>query len=105
MSGEYEEIVSQIGIPALLEQSAEECLELGHILLKLSRKLRKENPTPVTVEDLKEGLTEEAGDVVNCLEALIDCGLISPMSMDMVRAKKIPRWKKRLQKMLNKGDN
>lgn len=36
---------------ALLEQVAEECTELGHAALKLARKYRNENPTPVTEEE------------------------------------------------------
>lgn len=37
-----------IGVPAMLEQLAEECAECGKAALKLSRILRKENPTPVS---------------------------------------------------------
>lgn len=39
-------IVERIGIPAVLETCAEECNELAKACLKLSRKLRNEQPTP-----------------------------------------------------------
>ena len=41
-------MIEQIGLPAMLEQMAEETAELTQALLKYSRKLRNENPTPKT---------------------------------------------------------
>ena len=43
----YKEILEHVGEAAVLEQTAEECAELAHACLKMARKLRGENPTPV----------------------------------------------------------
>ena len=57
------EIIDQISEAALLEQLAEECAELTQASLKLSRIIRKENPTPVTEQDAYQNFVEEVGDV------------------------------------------
>ena len=57
-------IVEEIGIPALFEQTAEECVELAHICMKLARKLRQENPTPINIPDIMSKLGEETADVM-----------------------------------------
>lgn len=49
------EIIDKVGESALLEQLAEECAELAKASLKLSRTMRKENPTPVTTNEGFEG--------------------------------------------------
>lgn len=54
----------------MLEQLAEEAAELSHAALKLSRILRKENPTPVTETEAKANLIEEYTDIVQCAEDL-----------------------------------
>jgi len=59
-------MLEAIGEPAMLEQLAEECAELGKAALKLARIERKENPTPVTFKDAKASLVEEYTDVVQC---------------------------------------
>lgn len=63
-------IVDYIGYPAMLEQLAEECAELGKAALKLARIVRKENPTPVTKEEALKNLREEYTDVVQCAREL-----------------------------------
>lgn len=40
-------IISKIGLPATLEQLAEEAAELSQAALKVARIIRRENPTPV----------------------------------------------------------
>ena len=40
-----EQILERVSTPVLLEQTAEECVELAHVLLKYARYLRGENPT------------------------------------------------------------
>ena len=42
------DIIDTIGLPAMLEQLAEECSELAQASLKYARLLRGENPTPKT---------------------------------------------------------
>ena len=62
--------IEKIGKPAMLEQLAEEAAELGQAALKLARKLRNENPTPVTIDDAVANLSEEVTDVSLCLNEL-----------------------------------
>lgn len=56
----------------LYEQLAEECNELAQACLKKARKLRGENYTPKTMEEINEALEEEYTDVQLCANA---CGL------------------------------
>lgn len=55
---------------AQLEQMAEECNELAQALLKKARKLRGENYTPKTLEEIQQSVEEEWADVVLCAEVL-----------------------------------
>lgn len=57
------EIRERVPVAALYEQLAEECVELAHAALKMARYLRSENPTPLTEEQIRDGLAEEASDV------------------------------------------
>ena len=61
------DIIKEIGTAAMLEQLAEECAELGKAALKMARIIRKDNPTPVTIEQAKENLCEESVDVITCI--------------------------------------
>lgn len=95
-------IVNQIGVPALLEQTAEECCELAQACLKMARKLRDENPTPKSIEDIRESLVEELADVDICTTAIIyDTQLASPNELDLITIKKHKRWKERLNAHIN----
>lgn len=86
-------IVERIGLPPLLEQTAEECAELAHACLKEARRLRGENPTPCTAEECKNAIMEEMADVALCLDILDD----SDYTLDPIIAKaKLDRWHKRL---------
>lgn len=86
-------IVDRIGLPALLEQTAEECAELAHACLKEARRLRGENPTPRTEEECKAAIMEEMADVALCLDMLDD----SDYTLDPIIAKaKLDRWRQRL---------
>lgn len=95
------ELIEKIGVPALIENVAEECLELGHAGLKLSRVLRGENPTPVTEEAAIAKVVEESADVTLMIEALKQAGIISDADVkDEVKYKK-QRWAKRMEKIDN----
>ena len=86
-------IVDRIGLPALLEQTAEECAELAHACLKEARRLRGENPTPCTAEECKAAIMEEMADVALCLDILDN----SDYTLDPIIAKaKLDRWYQRL---------
>ena len=90
MGGEQEvnQVIEAIGLPAVLEQCAEELAELTQAALKMARKLRGENPTPVTHSQAAEHLHEELGDVRLCLKVLDACLLYtSPSPRDTERCR------------------
>ena len=98
------EIIKEIGMPAMLEQCAEECAELSHACLKLSRHIRYENPTPVDLDTAQANLIEEIADVYLCIHEIAThykggVGLV----LD-IREKKLKRWEKRLEEH-KKGEN
>lgn len=95
-------IAEEIGLPAALEQLAEEAAELAQAALKLSRKIRKENPTPKDVMELAENLEEEYGDVLTCglplLEAEIEGrGILNLKRLDKEIDYKMFRWENRIR--------
>ena len=85
-----------IGIPAMLEQTAEECIELAHACLKLARHMRGENETHKDINDIYANLSEELADVNICVNELLDAGVISPESIDSDIMSKHERMIKRL---------
>lgn len=84
-------IIDEIGKAAALEQLAEECTELARAALKYSRKLRGNNPTPKTLEELEADLTEEFTDVTVCAMCLKLCADYEIMFS------KMKRWQERIQ--------
>lgn len=94
-------IVERIGIPAVLETCAEECNELAKACLKLSRKLRNEQPTPKTLEELIASLSEEIGDVISCMGVIMDeTELISDAAIFHMAESKQERWVERIDEFL-----
>lgn len=94
---ERKEIRERLPEAALFESLGEEAAELAHAALKMARKLRGDNPTPVGVEALRVHVREEITDVQLVAEVL---GL-EPDAM--LRAIKLTRWQKRLG--LTKSDS
>lgn len=88
-------IVDTIGIPAVLEQLAEECCELGQAALKLSRIMRGENPTPVSIEVAQFDFAVEAGDVTLVLDLLRRNGV--RVANRKQKNHKMNRWIRRLK--------
>lgn len=82
---------------ALLEQTAEESVELAHSCLKMSRKIRGENPTPISNEEIINNLLEEVGDVILCINQLINKGILEEDAIYKIIDYKEARWKKRLE--------
>lgn len=86
-----------VGKPAMLEQCAEECTELAQACLKMARKMRNENPTPAAMNDILQNLNEEVADVMICMTAIVEDGLLSYESIDSEYARKEERLRKRLE--------
>lgn len=89
-------IVDRIGLPALLEQTAEECAELAHACLKEARRMRGDNPTPCTDKECGDAVEEEMADVKICLRLLSDSGYTPSFAAEM---KKLDRWHQRLDEV------
>ena len=86
-----------IGTPAMLEQTAEECIELAHACMKLARYLRGENKVYKTKEEIYSNLSEEIADVYICIDELLEAGVISQESIDSNIMTKSERMRKRLE--------
>lgn len=90
-------IVDRIGLPALLEQTAEERAELAHACLKEARRLRGENPTPKTEPECLAAIREELADVQLCMNLLEGAGYGQvPVAAADQRGAKLMRWHERL---------
>lgn len=63
-------LIEKIGSAAMLEQTAEECVELAQACLKYARALRQENPTPKPMHEIIANIEEETADVCLCLSEL-----------------------------------
>jgi len=91
------DIIDSIGLPAMLEQLAEECSELAQASLKYARLLRGENPTPKTEAECLESLTEEIADVYLCMNLIMFAGVAGAETVEHITAEKFARWKERLE--------
>ena len=90
-----EKIKQHIPQDELLAQLVEECAELSQAALKLRRALTGINPTPVTADEARKNLVEEAADVYNVLGLLLDAEDNAEI-YSIIRRKK-ERWLKRLE--------
>ena len=86
-------IRNRISEATLYENLAEECTELAKAALKKARKLRGENPTPKTIEEIDTNIDEEIADVSVCLFVL-DLG----SELDKFY-RKLTRWCDRIEKL------
>ena len=93
----------EIGLPATLEQCAEECSELAQQTLKLQRILRGENPTPANKDEVIHKCCEEAADVMVCIDALIEAGLFTHKELSSNMLQKTERWVTRVKKFKNEN--
>ena len=91
------DIIDTIGLPAMLEQLAEECSELAQASLKYARLLRGDNPTPKTEQECLEALTEETADVYLCMNLIMFAGVAGAETVEHITAEKFARWKERLE--------
>jgi NTP pyrophosphatase (non-canonical NTP hydrolase) len=91
------DIIDIIGLPAVLEQLAEECSELAQASLKYARLLRGDNPTPKTEQEWLEAITEEMADVELCNSLLTTADHVDfDAVMELIEVKD-KRWHKRIQ--------
>lgn len=95
-------IIDTIGLPAVLEQLAEESSELSKAALKVSRILRKENPTPITQDKALADLDEEANDV-RCVLLLLSAKGYAREAPTQI-GEKIIRWETRLREAGSSAD-
>ena len=91
------DIIDTIGLPAVLEQLAEECSELAQASLKYARLLRGDNPTPKTEQECLEALTEEIADVDLCISELMMEGLVDSNKVIDIIDQKGNSWHERIQ--------
>lgn len=95
-------LIEKIGMPAMLEQTAEEATELSFACLKLAKHLRGENRVHGrTPEEMKSDLIEEAADILVCINELKDSGIIDAEDLSNEVAFKIDRMEKRLKEEEN----
>lgn len=99
MSKKGKTIIDTVGMPAYLEQLAEECAELCQASLKLARVIRKENPTPKSYEEAVNDFNEESADVSLLINEIYQETLLINRSLVFKTMKeKQNRWLKRLKK-------
>ena len=87
-----------IGEPATLEMIAEECTELAQAALKLARALRKENPTPRSVDFCQDAFMEEWADLLLCSEYMDEFKWYDPKIINHYITSKKLRTKERMEK-------
>lgn len=96
-------LLEEIGAPAMLEQTAEECCELGKACLKLARIMRDENKAYISYVDALDNLTEEIADVKLCIENISGPADEVERGKAIVDEKKI--WKeytRKVQRMIDR---
>lgn len=64
------DIQKKMSQAALYDILAEEATELAHAALKMSRKLRNESPTPMSISEITAYVIEEFTDVTLCAKIL-----------------------------------
>ena len=89
------QIIDYLPQTELLAMLAEEAAELSQAALKLRRVLDGTNPTPVSYDEAKRSLVEEAADTMLCMRVLP--ALSDMREVDSVAAKKYVRWIQRLE--------
>ena len=90
-----EKIKQHLPQDELLAQLVEECAELSQAALKLRRAVTGINPTPVTADEARKNLVEEAADVYNVLGLLLDAADNAEI-YSIIRRKK-EKWLNRLE--------
>lgn len=89
-------IIDEIGMPAYLEQLAEESAELAQAALKYARLLREENPTTKTEDGCIENLAEELADVSVCSREILENDWFASRFFKYEKFKR-ERWERHLK--------
>lgn len=95
--------IKECGEPALLEQLAEECTELAKAALKMARKERGENPTPISLFEIIRSVHEEIADVQICIDELFGTGWLDGRQIEAIKKAKRERWEGRIHERSEKG--
>ena len=90
-------LVDFIGVPAMLEQTAEEATELAFACLKLARYIRGENKVHNRTEDeLYDNLVEEIADMNRCFKELYKGNIVDHGRVTKMATVKLRRMEERL---------
>ena len=92
-----DKIAKYLSEEAVLVQLAEECSELSQVCLKMVRKIKGENPTPKTMEEIHADLKEELADVILSLCVVEEVLNISHDEILEIEVQKLNRWLQRLE--------
>lgn len=84
-----------VGMPAMMNQMAEECCELAQAALKYRRTLENTNPSPIGEKTAWSRFLEEVADVLVCINEL-PIGETDAKTVVRQMVMKKARWKKRL---------
>ena len=98
-------VADNLPIDILIEQYVEELAELQQVCMKYVRKLRKINPTPVSITDIQKSIIAEMADVELCADLIkkefndsirfmsdnVDIDILS------IKQTKANRWVQRIQ--------
>lgn len=92
-------LINNIPDAAILEGLAEEAAELAQAALKVARVLRRENPTPTTLEAALDHLQEELADVLVYESEAERRGAISLERVEKIANENGRRWISRLEEV------
>lgn len=98
-----QQIIDRMGLPAVVDQVAEESTELTHSLQKYVRCLRRKSPTPTTQDEAWNHVKEEFADLLLMAE-IVGLWADLPGIANMMDAKR-QRLVQRLQEDCNGGED
>ena len=87
-------IRQHVSIGSMMQALAEEACEVAQAAIKINRTMSKDNPTPMTIDEAVDNLTEEIEDVVNVLEV---ARILTDFDPDKEANEKMARWVQRIK--------
>ena len=100
----HEKIINEISLLEVFKQCAEEGSELSKACIKLARKIRDKNPTPLTEREILNNITEEVADVMLCIDILLYSGVIDTDEVAKIMIDKEKRWLNRIDESKKKKE-